>query len=221
MVALAKQADNRMQGTPSSVKATILKAGYGLAPILLLALLVYDVATRFITAGYYGNDTAYWVLLILAVQIVVLICVRKLPALVSLNISVLVSIIVFFAAEVVNLDYLCFALANSPLKQYRDRCVTVPYFDGRAETLGYCQTIDKAGQLFQEDIMIDSGGWIKADAPSRPHAWNEAFSKLTTIATHSQLFQVAALEDVNDNSMQANEIRHGFYVVSYSDGDDY
>ena len=211
-----------MQETPSSVKTTILKAGYVLAPILVLALLVYNNATRFIPAGYYCTDAVYWVVMVLAVQIVVLIWVRKLPALVSLNISVLVLIIMMLSGEALKLGDLCFALANSPLKQYRDRCVTVAYFDGRAETLGYCQTIDKAGQLFHEDIMIDSGGWIMADDAKRPRAWNEAFSKLTTIATHSQLFQMALERSVvDDNSMEVNKIGHGFYLVLYNDAGDY
>jgi hypothetical protein len=210
-----------MQETPASLKATILKAGYVLAPILLITLVFYDNTTDFIPAGYYDDYIFDWALTVLAVQIVVLIWVRKLPALVSLIMSILVSFIVFFADGVANIGYLGFAMANSPLEKYRDRCITVPYFDGRVETLGYCQTIHKAGQLFQEDIMMDSGGWIIAGAAKRPHAWNEAFSTLTTIATHSQLFQLAELEVVDDESMLANEIGHGFFVVSYNDGEDY
>lgn len=222
MVALAKQADNRMQDTPASVKARILKAGYVLAPILLSVLVVYDNATKFIPAGYYQNDLFNWGFFVIVAEIVVLIWVRKLSALISLIMSILVVFFVYFAVSVADIGYLGFAMANSPLEQYKDRCVTVPYFDGRAETLGYCQTIRKAGQIFGEDIMVDSGGWIVADGAKRPRAWNEAFSKLITIATHSQLFQMAVeLDVVDDNSMLANEIGHGFYVVSYNDGEDY
>ena len=188
---MTTQADNRMQETQARVKAAILKADYVFAPVLLLALNLYVDFTDFTPAGYYYSYIVGWTLTVLAVQIVVLIWVRKLPALISLIMSILVSLIVPLVDGAVDSDYLGFALANHPLEQYRGRCVTIPYFDGRAETLGYCQTIRRAGQLFQEDIMMDSGGWIMADAAKRPRAWNEAFSRLTTNATHSQLYQVA------------------------------
>ena len=210
-----------MQKTPADVKARILKAGYVLAPILLIPLNLYSDITQFIPAGYYDDYIVTWPLIVLAVQIAVLIWVRKLPALISLIMSILVSVIVPLVDGIPNIGYLGFVMANSPMKQYRDRCVTVPYFDGRAETLGYCQTIFRAGQLFQEDIMIDTGGWIIEDAAKRPRAWNKAFGTLTTTATHSKLFQVAALEDVDDRSMRANEIGHGYFVVLYNAGEDY
>jgi hypothetical protein len=217
---LTTQADNRMQETRSSVKATVMKAGYVLAPILLLALNLYVDITDYIPAGYYDEDIVSFIFIVLAVQIVVLIWVRKSPALVSLMMSILVSILLPSIDNAVDLEYFGFTMANRPLEQYRNRCVTVPYFDGRAETLEYCQTLYKAGP-FQDDIMMDSGGWIIADAAKRPRAWNEAFSTLITTATHSALFQVAALKDVNDNLLQVFKLGHGFFMVSYpADEDD-
>jgi hypothetical protein len=217
---LTKQADNRMHETPASVKATMLKAGYVLAPILLLVLNLYVEVTDYIPAGYYDDDIVSWIFIILAVQIVVLIWVRKTLALLSLMMSILVSIVLPSIDNAVDLEYLGFTMANRPLEQYRDKCVTVPYFDGRAETLAYCQTLYEAGSL-QHDIMMDTGGWLIADAAKRPRAWREAFSTLITTATHSALFQVAALKDVNENLLQVFKMGHGFFIVSYpADEDD-